>query len=270
MLPPIGEFASWRQIFLGLGAAGIVIALVILQIPDRRIVVSQASGAAKKDAASLFAFLRANIGFLLPIALGASLLNIFFYGNFAWTPAFFARTHSWDGTQVGLTYGMCILAGGIAAGPLWGRIGTIINQRGGDLIGFLIIAAIGPLLLISPVGALSPSPWVSVFLLGSIPLVSGGFIALVPALLVERTPAALRGQIMALFFLCTNISGIGFGPLIYAWTTQNILGGPEKLGQSLAIVSPILLLAAGCLYWLSRGALIRSSQSFISNPIEAK
>lgn len=260
-LSSAGGPSAWRQIFVFLGIAGVIISLAILGFRDTARPRKAGNDENGEGVPALMPFLGQMSGFLVPLIAAASLINVFFYGCTTWTPAFFMRTHSWDATQIGLTYGLCLLAFGLVAGPTWGRIGVELNKRHIDTIRFLVMTAILPLVIAVPAGSLSENPWISVAMLGLTPLFAGAFITLVPVKLVEMTPPALRGRVMAIFFLFVNLTGIGFGPLAYAWTTENIFGGPQYLGYSLTAVSLVLFGLSACLFLLSRRSLKRAINS---------
>lgn len=248
LLPERAGLESWRQVFIGLGLAGIPVSLLVLTMrePERKAATS--SEAREK---SLWPWLR-SVPCLALLTAAACLLNIMLYGLHAWAPAFFQRVHGWSATELGVSYGLALLVCGMMAGPLWGRIGVLVQRYRGDMMILLAFGAVLPLAVLVPIAALTPSPWVGVAVLGGMPLLSGAFITIVPATIVALTPAELRGRVMAIFFMLANLIGIGGGPLAYAWIAGAPSGGVPNIAFSMAILPPLLLVGAAMLFLTAR------------------
>jgi len=67
--------------------------------------------------------------------------------------------------------------------------------------------------------------------------VAGGVIQLM-------TPNEMRGQAVALYFLCANLLGLGFGPTVVAATTDYVFQNDAAIGKSIALVTLLLVPAA--------------------------
>ncbi|MDY6982092.1 MAG: hypothetical protein SV422_03300, partial [Pseudomonadota bacterium] len=61
---------------------------------------------------------------------------------------------------------------------------------------------------------------------------------------VKLTPAHMRGQMAALYFLLVNLAGAGFGPVLIAWLGEAVFAGTSGLGLAMAVTACAMSLAS--------------------------
>ena len=72
--------------------------------------------------------------------------------------------------------------------------------------------------------------------------------AMVASSLQFASPNRLRGIISTLYLFMISVCGLGLAPNVIAFVTARVLGGPEHVGTSLAIVCTISASVACWLY----------------------
>jgi MFS family permease len=241
----------WRAVFLAVGAAGLVIAVLMLWLPEPR----RRPGGAERprsEAAErpqgLFAYLGRAGFFLVPVIAGVTVLNLYAMGSTAWQAPLFSRTFGWSLPRIGALLGPAVLISGLVGAPLgaW-LIGAISRWRKRDA-SVTVLAGLAIVLL--PIAVLSPlAPSGNLAFAG---VAVGLVIALMasvaaPSAVVNSAPAALRARVSAIYLFIANLIGAGGGPAIYALATDQLFRDPAKLNLSMATVSGVLL-AAGFLF----------------------
>ena len=90
------------------------------------------------------------------------------------------------------------------------------------------------------VGAyLSPSPIVAAVLFIVAMYFGSVYGGLQAAAVQSMTPNRMRGQVAALYLTIANMVGLGLAPTWTAWMTENLFGGPQGIGKSLALTTAI-------------------------------
>src|ERR1700689_136791 len=129
-MPLAGSFEPWRGLFFLLGFPGIAIGLLLfifLREPARR-----AGPDAGDPSASVFPFLKANAGFLVPLLLSNAMLTLISYTIYAWSPTFMIRVHGMSTATAGVTIGSIFVVAGIS-GCIFGSWAMSRNQEGRGL-----------------------------------------------------------------------------------------------------------------------------------------
>ena len=240
----LGAFAPWQVVFFAVGLPGVAIALLFLLIrePERR-------GLAPKSAdIGLVSFIgRRRLLFLL-LFLGFSVFGIAGISFLVWIPAVAIRVHGWSPGDIGLAYGVILLALSVPGVYVGGWISDKLTERG--QIDAPLIVAIVVMLLLAPLAVVVPILSDMTSLLASLSVVSFGFgilQGLPGATLQSVVPNQLRGQIIAAYFLIGTIMSLGIGPTIVAFVSDEFLGGPSQIGVSLSIVSGITIVASAAM-----------------------
>lgn len=245
-LPLLGAVAGWQLAFLVAGLAGAIVPLLLLFCgePARRSTATSAMPA--------LPWLRRNAGTIAPIFGGYALMVIISYALVLWVPAFYGRVHGMSPSQVGLAIGLSLLVGGTMGMMAGGFLADRLVRTGhphGAAIGVLVSILLQVPLFIGAM--LAPTTIISLVLLAgasfAIAMTGGLQTATVQAL----TPGPLHGRITALYLLGANVVGLGIGPTMIAFTSDSILGGPERIGDALALVAAVVLPAAAMLIWFA-------------------
>ena len=260
-LPPIeiavlGTLAGWQQVFIIVGAPGIVLAplaLVLLWEPRETAAAELPATAASIKRQPILPWMRENRIFLACHFLGFSSLSLAFNGYLAWQAEFLLRTFDMGKAESGFTIGMIVLTLGVG-GMLAGGFAADRLRARGDLRGALT-AASGGAIAMTPFAAIAPlMPGASASLLAFAPIMALSAFCFGPAVIALQlaTPPELRARISAVFLLVVNLAGIGLGGTVVAAISDHILGGGgARLGEALAIAGgvstllgvPLLLVA---------------------------
>jgi len=253
--PLLGEIRTWQLVFLITGLPGIFIALwalLTVREPARRDLLAVAEPGAGLSLRAAVDFVRdrgATYGTLLA---GMALMAMLTLGYLAWIAVFFMRTHELDAAEVGKIFGPIAMIGGIAgvlAGSAWcswltSRVHTDAPLR----------TAVHSLFIVIPCGIAAPlvnDLQVALLLIAVLVFFltfpQGTNIAAFQLI----TPNEMRAQVSAIFLLITNVCGLGLGATSVALLTDFYFGAPERVNESLALMT--LLVGTPALVLLTLG-----------------
>jgi len=255
--PLLGEIRSWQLVFLMTGLPGIAIALwALLTIREpARTGLLQGSQAAAADnplsAAAVLEFVRTHWATYGTLMSGMSLSAMFALGYLGWIAVFYMRTHGLDAGEVGKLFGpIALLCGvlGVLAGSLWC---SWLAKRGCK--DAPLRTAVHALWIAIPSGIAAP-------LVGDLNLSLALIAVLVFFLTFPQgtnvaafqliTPNEMRAQVSAVFLLITNVFGLGLGGTAVALLTDYLFGAPERVNESLALMTALVAIPALCLLTL--------------------
>ncbi len=192
------------------------------------------------------------------VALMAA-FNFMSHGTQDLYPNFLQDQHHFKHSTVALIaaiYNIGAIAGGVYFGGLSQRIG----RRKAIIIAALLALPIVPLWAFSHTAALLA---LGAFLMQV--MVQGAW-GVIPAHLIELSPAAARGTFTGLAYQCGNLIASVNGPLQTALAKR--LGGDAHLGESIALVIAVVLIAVAGITALGRERL-GADLSGDSNPAAA-
>ena len=257
IFPLLGEIRTWQLVFLMTGLPGIAIALwVWLTVREPvRTGLLQGSQAAAADnplsAAAVLEFARTHWATYGTLMSGMSLSAMFALGYLGWIAVFYMRTHGLDAGEVGKLFGpIALLCGvlGVLAGSLWC---AWLAKRGCK--DAPLRTAVHALWIAIPSGIAAP-------LVGDLNLSLALIAVLVFFLTFPQgtnvaafqliTPNEMRGQVSAVFLLITNVFGLGLGGTAVALLTDYLFGAPERVNESLALMTALVAIPALCLLTL--------------------
>lgn len=249
--PLLGEMAGWQQVFVIVGAPGLLLAplaLIFLWEPreERRVAQLAADEPAPVAGPPLFAWMRDNRAFLIAHFLGFSSISLAFNGYLAWEAEFLLRQFGMAKSASGFAIGMIVLVLGVG-GMLAGGFASDWLRGRGDLRGSLT-AAVAGLVLVTPFAAIAPLMQnASLSLLAFAPIMLLCAFCFGPPVIALQlaTPPQLRARISACFLLVVNLAGIGLGGTIVAAISDHILGGNgTRIGEAMAIAGGVSALLA--------------------------
>lgn len=240
-LPLVGELAPWQQTFVLVGLPGLLIAALFLIVrePPRQ-------GLVKADAHSgVMRFLWARKKTFYAMIIGFSIFGIAGISYLAWIPAVLIRTHGWTASQVGFTYGAVLLLAATPGVLVGGWLSDFLSSRGRKDAP-LFAAIIGlvcsiPFAIATP---LMPTAPLTVASLAVFSFFAGVMNSLPATSLQSVSPNQFRAQVTAIYFLIGNLISLAGGPTIVAAISDTLLGGSQKIGLSLSIVSGICITVA--------------------------
>ncbi|MBI3867452.1 MAG: MFS transporter [Verrucomicrobia bacterium] len=259
VLPLTGAVRSWQVVFFAVGLPGLLVALLLLTIrePVRRgaRVRSVDGGAAPAGRTSLreaWMYLTGNRGTFLCLFFGMGFAALNGYGSAAWIPTFFIRRHGWTAGDTGVIFGLIVGICGTAGIVTAGRVADWLRQRGRRDANLRL--ALWATVAWLPFGALFPlvpsGRWAAALLAPALFLMSMPF-GLAPAAIQQLMPNPMRGQASALYLFVINLMGLGFGPTVVAFLTEDVFHDRNALHLSLTVLIVVGSLCSGLL--LRRG-----------------
>jgi MFS family permease len=240
--PLLGAIKPWQQVFLIVGAPGILVGSLLLFLPEP---ARNASAGQTQTASSLSAvvrFVRENWTAYRPIFLSVMLLAMASYGVLNWYPAFLMRTYGITAGQagliMGLLYGVCGAAGTVGA-PL---VSEMLAKRGytDANLRTLFFVAVG-LVPFALLGVLMPTLWLAIAFAIPMVMLLNAFYGVALATLQIATPNRMRGSVSAIYLLSNNLAGLLIGTSIIPFITDFVFRDDRKLGQALALVIAIVV-----------------------------
>ena len=242
-LPVLGEFKAWQMVFVIVGLAGIPFALLVLTVREPpRGRYSEATSEHSPPSTTVFDsvnYFFKSWRFYGPHFLGFSMLTTIGYAFHSWVPAFFIRTHGWEASQIGLTYGTInIIAApfGVLAGGWFGDRLAKSGMKDAFIKG--PIAGAVPLWIFASL-ATAPAiatPTITLVLLSALHFFASFHAGMAVAALHTATPITMRSQATAAYLFVINLIGLGGGPLIVALLTDYLFQDELLIGSSLMLV----------------------------------
>ena len=251
VLPIVGAVEAWQFTFFVVGLPGLALALLMftLREPPRH-VVAEDPARVGSDNNNLWDMLRhvgRNWVLFLPYISVFGYMTVLAYSQ-GWLAPMFDRTWGWDAGRYATVNAVMLLALGPVsvnfAGWLsdrWTQLGIADAPVRIALIGVLIMVVSG---VAAP---MLPSPWLAMGMYG----VNTVGIALASAVgvtgLLNISPAAMRGQIVAFYYMCISLSGLMLGPTSVAFLNDFVFGA-ENIRYSMALLPavygvPVLLMS---------------------------
>lgn len=253
----VGQLYGWRWAFYLLGFPGVILAMVVLGLPEPARGTTEGAGQQQASADPRVLLWAKPLywhvfGYAL-LAVAANSLSI-------WIPSFLVRFWEMPLTDVGTMTGISMaIAGGLATG-FGGAVADRFRRRGaGGRMQFSALLA----LLCAPL-------WLGLIWGGSLVVVKTCFFLLAGLGLAWLGPAAadvhdivgprLRGLGIAVYFFVVNALGYGLAPLGVG-ALSDAFGVAETPGNMRYALStaPVASLIAALLLWMGSRALARST-----------
>lgn len=230
-LPLLGVIKPWQGVFIATAAPGLLLAFLILLVPDPRRTAARGVSASW---AQLFAFMAGRGGFFARHFGGFALLGMLATGTGAWIPVLLMRRYGFSPGEAGVAYGVMgptvNVVGMLCAGVLLDRL---IRRGVTDAPMRLFVWTTPVLLVFTVIGCLSPSP--AIFL-GAMTIAQFGYSLSGPAATAIQfvTPPEMRGRVSALYGLTFNLAGYAFGPVFIALLTTFLFRDEQLIHLSVA------------------------------------
>jgi len=265
-LPGLGLLQPWQTTLMSIGLPGLLVLLLMAGVPEPR---SRKNAMGVKPQArtdvplrEVLAYLRENRRTFAALFLGAGCFYAAVYGSGGWVPTYLVREFGWSYSRVGALMGaiMCVCGplGVVIAswlGEYWRNRGVSNGNLRVALIACILLALVSvPLLLASsleraiPFLVLATLLWTSLFGVGA-------------ALIVEVSPAPMRGQFMAMFTGVLNLLGAGCGPVFMGLLTDYVFKDPHAIKYSILYVSLIACALAALLFCSAWGSFRQTAQN---------
>ncbi len=248
-LPLVGTISGWQLTFIILGAAGILLALLMFTIkePKRKNDAGKAIEASSMSGPSLketLRFFKQHKSVYSTLFLGYAAAQTVFYATGAWIPSLFIRVFEWDVAKFGTYYGLVIGVMGIIGVSLGGWACDKLYKKGMKDAHWRVV--LGAFCFI-PLYALLPffnNGWVVMALMAVGNLAAFAAAIAAPAAIIIITPNAFRAMATALFFFSINIIGMIAGPYLVAFLTENLFNDPNSIASAIAIIAVVAWIIA--------------------------
>jgi len=251
-LPLIGGLRPWQQTFVAIAAPGLLfVALIgLIREPERP---AEPGADKERGVAAMVAAVRSRIGLFLPLFLGMSGIIMTSYTLVSWMPAVLGREFHWAAEEIGVRYGLVVLAAS-PVGLLSGGWLADALVRSGTPGAHARVAALAAVIgLPFAMGLALPHGPVGLLLMaGGLHFAVSMPMGVVPAFLQIATPQAARAQVSGLYVLCINVIGLGIGPTLVGALSTGMASGPGSLRLAMGlVVAPAMSAAALLLLWLA-------------------
>ncbi|WP_199260376.1 MFS transporter [Paracoccus binzhouensis] len=242
---PLASDDAWRWTTIAFGAAGLVVAALVVTIlpePRRRNPAMAAAAIGTPEAAGFREYLTATLPFILLLVICLGMSAIFTVGFNGWLAPFFTRTYGWSIERTGSTLGTILLVAGLLS-PF---IGVFFNQivrrwmgREAPLAAIsLMLLVILPFVIGGPL--MSNGLWAAAAV-GIVIAISGGCSIVISVIYVSIAPSHLRARITAVLLLVLGLIS-GAGTVVYAGFTDIVLGDPSRIHLTMSLLSGLLIL----------------------------
>ncbi|MGF6408461.1 MFS transporter [Paraburkholderia sp. MM5482-R1] len=245
-IPFVTHLSPWQYVLIVIGAAGIPLAALGLAIrePARNRLETL-------ETARLSAVLNhvdENRRIYWPLLLLCAVWGICIFSYGAWVPTALGRAWNFPATVTGSKYGfitMCLAP--LAAILFSGQFDRLARSNRSHAIP--LYAGVACILVAIPtaVGPLAFNPALTWICLGINIFSAMGVQLSLTLVLAHVTPGRMIGKMSACCFLCMNLVGLGFGPMLIAVVAEKLGSRPESIGHALSLVV--------CTGWLMVGAL---------------
>jgi MFS family permease len=257
---------GWQVVFILSGLAGLPVAVLVLLLhePERQ---SQRLGASATAALGYLWQQRAVVGSIL---LATSLLYVLTNSFSAWVPVHLMRRFAWTAAETGRTLGPPVMLVAIAGNWLSGAITQLLARRGvQDAPLLTMMLGTGLMLPAVLIGVLTSNADLAVAgVLASYFAIALTF-GIATTAYVTVTPAAVRGQVIAIYLLCGNLLGLGLGPLLVGAIADHGPRSLQDIGAALAVVSAAVILPALWFFQRARSRFARAALAAAVSPSTA-
>jgi len=241
--PLLGPLSGWQTAFLIVGLPGVVLGVLFLLVREPRRIGVGASG----HLGHMFVHIGRN-GAVFACFLSVFCVMTTIAYSHGWLAVTFARTYGWAVEEYAFANGMALLIVGPLAVNLAGALSDRFTSRGHRDAPMRI--ALGGLAVAVPtciIGPLLDNAWAAFGLLtlgnaGMAFITATSVTALLPI-----TPARIRAQVVAFYYMAISLAGLMLGPTLVG-ALNDFVFGADGVRYSVALLplvfgAPVLALA---------------------------
>jgi MFS family permease len=250
-VPGYGDVTPWRAVFIIVSLPGILAAIMMMFVWEPRRATSVQARPPQMPLRAALDWMwhrRSLYGWHFA---AFTLITILAYGIMAWMPTILIRLHGVPTGTAGIWLGIILMVTGPLGVYCGGYFVDLYLGRGAADAPIRVVAFGIILLGISvPIYALSTSVPMALIAVTLVCAAQAFPYGIAASSLTLVTPPEMRGQVIAVYLLISNLIGLTSGPLIVARLTDGYFGYDKAIGQSLALL-PILTVpfALFCLYY---------------------
>jgi MFS family permease len=255
----IAQLYGWRMAFLVVGLPGLLLALLVkltIREPARGLADGREPETSKPPPVKeVLAFLWQRKTFI-HITLATSLLAFTGFSAGSWIPPFLIRSHGMGLGEIGTWLALLSVTAGVAGTLGGGFLGDRLARR--DLRWYLWLPVIFMLAGVpfSIAGLLVENKYLALSL-WVLPTISYYvYVGPVMALIQRMAGLRIRAMSVAVFFFCTNLIGMGCGPLVVGYVSDatNRFFGDDSLRYSL-MIGAVFVIWASVHYLIAAGTV---------------
>jgi MFS family permease len=251
MMPVVGEIEGWQLTFFVVGLPGLLVSLLMLTTvrePARTGIVAPEAVPVSEVADYLWQRRRAYGGHIF----GISIFIMVVYSLNLWGPTYFIRTFGYTRPEAGWVFGLVMIGAGTAGLLLAGSLSDRLVSKGiHDAYVKIILFSMVAMIPSAAALAFLESDLLAIVFMSLAVFFSAFQGGLAGGTLQLMTPNRMRGQIMAVYGLSSNLIGLGLGPTVIAMTTDYVFGYDEAIGKSIALCAVILCPVGALILWRS-------------------
>ena len=255
MVPVIGEIEGWQLTFFVVGIPGLLVSLLMLTTvrePARTGIVAPEAVPVSEVADYLWQRRRAYGGHIL----GISIFIMVVYALNLWGPTYFIRTFGYTRPEAGWVFGLVMIGSGTMGLLLAGTLSDRLVSKGiHDAYVKIILFSMVAMIPSAATLAFLESDLLAIVFMSLAVFFSAFQGGLAGGTLQLMTPNRMRGQVMAVYGLSSNLIGLGLGPTVIAMTTDYVFGYDEAIGKSIALCAVILCPIGALILWRSLPAI---------------
>ena len=252
----LAETVGWRNVFFLYGGAGLLLAPLVLTIPEAR---RDAHGDATAEPATRVLGLLIRDRRLLMVWAAGLVMMAGSFGYASWVPSFFVRMRGFEIAEAGYFFGMAALCGGVVGGLVGGVLADRFRRR--RLAGELVLSALAAALAVPLVSIVLASTSTPVLVVAGLlgPVAIYAFFPPLGTVITELVPQHRLGLAYAVNILFLAGIGQGLGPVVVGRVsdaTGSLVAGLATTVVAMGVAS-VIALAAG--HVVRRG--VRSEKS---------
>jgi MFS family permease len=238
--PIVGELRPWQLAFFIVGAPGLVFSglFFLVKEPTRQIAAMDDPNLTGVNLKDMLAYVGARWKTYLSFVSLVCLMTVVAYsGN--WWPAMFERSYGWPAERYALVNAAILLAVAPPTVYTSGWLSDRLTARG-NAEAPLNIMLIGALAMVPTqfIAPFMPTPELCFVFLGLNTMATAMVSAVSVTALLNITPARIRAQTVALYYMAISMAGLFLGPTTVGVLSQSVFG-EQQLGYALA-VTPVI------------------------------
>ncbi|MBL8546423.1 MAG: MFS transporter [Hyphomonadaceae bacterium] len=240
--PLFGSLEPWRMVFLLVGAPGLVIALLVLLIRERKDTTVKAAKLEGESLGDLVAYLLREWRIFVLYGLAMGLTMTVLSGYITWLPEAIRRAENLTAAEVGVAFGPIYLVAGSAGTLLAGVF--VMTRSGGDPVRTILTTMLVVNLLLWPLatfGLIVPGLSTKLAMMGGTIFLISCITSLSSLPYQHLTPHAMRSQALALLAMVSALLGTGLGPVLAGVMSDQFTFASQPLSFALSLIAGVAI-----------------------------
>jgi MFS family permease len=236
VFPLVGEVRPWQLAFFIVGAPGLMFSglFFLLKEPARQIEAMDDPNLKGANLNDMLVYVGGRWKIYASFVSLVCLMTIVAYsGN--WWPAMFERSYGWPAERYALVNALVLLGVGPVTVYTSGFFSDRLTARG-KLEAPLNILIVGAVFLVPTqlAAPFMPTPELCFVFLALNTIATAMVSAVSVTALLNITPAKIRAQLIALYYMCISLAGLFLGPTTVGVLSERVFG-EQNLGYAVGI-----------------------------------